>query len=185
MQETWVWSLGWEDPLEEGNPFQYSCLENPHGQRSLKGYSQWGCKESDMTERLSADPVTVISFGSRILMYVMWVFFPCRWFAFAPAPSTGWAMTSSIATPSRSHQEWTRPHCLAHILPHCTPFSPCLPDSQGSYSSFRDLPGVCCPEVSLHHMKLLQLFKKIYFFKKRFTYIFGCSGSLLLCTGFV
>ena len=22
-----------------GNPFQYSCLENPHGQRSLKGYS--------------------------------------------------------------------------------------------------------------------------------------------------
>ena len=35
MQETWVWSLGWEDPLEEGNPFPYSCLENPHGQRSL------------------------------------------------------------------------------------------------------------------------------------------------------
>ena len=31
MQETWVWSLGWEDPLEEGNgnPLQYSCLENP------------------------------------------------------------------------------------------------------------------------------------------------------------
>ena len=22
-----------------GNPFQYSCLENPHGQRSLAGYS--------------------------------------------------------------------------------------------------------------------------------------------------
>ena len=21
-----------------GNPFQYSCLENPHGQRSLEGY---------------------------------------------------------------------------------------------------------------------------------------------------
>ena len=36
-----------------GNPFQYSCLENPHGQRSLAGYSPWGCKESDMTERLS------------------------------------------------------------------------------------------------------------------------------------
>ena len=28
MQETQVWSLGWEDPLEEG-PLQYSCLENP------------------------------------------------------------------------------------------------------------------------------------------------------------
>ena len=36
-----------------GNLLQYSCLENPHGQRSLKGYSPWGHKESDMTERLS------------------------------------------------------------------------------------------------------------------------------------
>ena len=36
-----------------GNPLQYSCLENPHGQRSLVGYSPWGHKESDITERLS------------------------------------------------------------------------------------------------------------------------------------
>ena len=36
-----------------GNPIQYSHLENPHEQRSLVGYSLWGCKESDMTERLS------------------------------------------------------------------------------------------------------------------------------------
>ena len=36
-----------------GNPLQYSCPENPHVQRSLMGYSPWGCKESDMTERLS------------------------------------------------------------------------------------------------------------------------------------
>ena len=36
-----------------GNPLQYSCLENPHRQRSLAGYSPWGLKESDMTERLS------------------------------------------------------------------------------------------------------------------------------------
>ena len=32
---------------EHGNPLQYFCLENPHGQRSLAGYSPWGCKESD------------------------------------------------------------------------------------------------------------------------------------------
>ena len=31
-----------------GNPLQYSCLENPHGQRSLVGYSPWGHKELDM-----------------------------------------------------------------------------------------------------------------------------------------
>ena len=33
-----------------GNPLQYSCLENPHGQRTLGGYSPEGCKELDMTE---------------------------------------------------------------------------------------------------------------------------------------
>ena len=36
-----------------GNSLQYTCLENPHEQRSLVGYSPWGCKESDMTEQLS------------------------------------------------------------------------------------------------------------------------------------
>ena len=36
-----------------GNPLQYSCLENPCGQRTLVGYSPWGHKESDMTDDLS------------------------------------------------------------------------------------------------------------------------------------
>ena len=36
-----------------GNPLQYSCLENPHGERSLTGFCPWDCKESDMTEQLS------------------------------------------------------------------------------------------------------------------------------------
>ena len=35
-----------------GNPFQCSCLEKSHGQRSLAGYSPWGGKESDMTEHI-------------------------------------------------------------------------------------------------------------------------------------
>ena len=33
-----------------GNPLQYFCLENPHRQGSLAGYSPWGCKESNTTE---------------------------------------------------------------------------------------------------------------------------------------
>ena len=40
-------------PLAEegnGNPLQYSCLENPHGWRSMTGYSPWGRKELDPTE---------------------------------------------------------------------------------------------------------------------------------------
>ena len=36
-----------------GNPLQYSCLENPQGQRSLMGYSPWNHKELDTTDRLS------------------------------------------------------------------------------------------------------------------------------------
>ena len=42
-----------------GNPFQYTCLENPHGQRSLVGYSPQGHKEwaslaAQMVKRLPA-----------------------------------------------------------------------------------------------------------------------------------
>ena len=36
-----------------GNPLHSSCLENPHRQRSLAGYSPCGCKESDTTEQLN------------------------------------------------------------------------------------------------------------------------------------
>ena len=32
------------------NTLQCSCLENPHGQRSLAGYSPCSDRESDMTE---------------------------------------------------------------------------------------------------------------------------------------
>ena len=54
MQETRVRSLGsGRSPGEgNGNPLQYSCLEKSHGRRSQVGYSPWGCKESDTTERL-------------------------------------------------------------------------------------------------------------------------------------
>ena len=51
MGQTLVQFLGWEVTLKEGMAtLQYSCLENPHGQRSLAGYSPWGHKELDMTE---------------------------------------------------------------------------------------------------------------------------------------
>ena len=46
-------ALGRSPGEGHSNPLQYSCLENPHGQKSLEGYSPWGHKESDTTERLS------------------------------------------------------------------------------------------------------------------------------------
>ena len=45
--------LGRSPGRGRGNPLQYSCLENPHRQRSLAGYSPQGLKESDTTELLS------------------------------------------------------------------------------------------------------------------------------------
>ena len=33
-----------------GNPLQYSCLENPYGQRSLVGYSLWGHRELETND---------------------------------------------------------------------------------------------------------------------------------------
>ena len=50
-----ILGLGRSPGGEQGSPLQYSCLENPVGQRSLAGYSPWGHKESDTTEWLRAD----------------------------------------------------------------------------------------------------------------------------------
>ena len=45
QSDSWVRKIPWR---------KYRIyLENPHGQRSLEGYSPWGCKESDTTEWLS------------------------------------------------------------------------------------------------------------------------------------
>ena len=53
IQETRVRSLSWEDPLEKEMAAHSSILawKIPWTQR-LVGYSPWGHKESDMTERL-------------------------------------------------------------------------------------------------------------------------------------
>ena len=61
--------LGRSPRGEHGNPLQYSCLENPHGQRSLAGYSSWGHKESDMTELRSTAPSFYIE---PLLKYFKW-----------------------------------------------------------------------------------------------------------------
>ena len=57
IQEAWIQSLGWEDPLQK------RWLTTPvflpaefHRQRSLAGYSPWGRKESDVTEWPTLSP---------------------------------------------------------------------------------------------------------------------------------
>ena len=51
MQETWVQSLGREDPLQkEWQPAPVFLPKEFHGQRRQMGYSPWGRKESDVTK---------------------------------------------------------------------------------------------------------------------------------------
>ena len=54
MQETWVQSLGWEDPLEKGmgHPLQYSGLENPRD-RGAWWATVRGVTASDTPEQLT------------------------------------------------------------------------------------------------------------------------------------
>ena len=55
MQQTWVQSLGWEDPLKEGMATHSSMLawRIPWIEERGGLYSSWGRKESDTTEQLS------------------------------------------------------------------------------------------------------------------------------------
>ena len=55
-----------------GNPLQSSRLENPHGQRSLAGYSLWGCKESDMTGWLSTAQLVGLVYASWKFPGILW-----------------------------------------------------------------------------------------------------------------
>ena len=51
-QETWVQSLGWEDPLEKGMAAHSSILawRIPRTEKPGGLYSPWGRKELDTTE---------------------------------------------------------------------------------------------------------------------------------------
>ena len=70
MRETWVQSLGWEDPLQKGKayPLQYSGLENSMD-------CPWGLKESDTTEQLS---------GGKHISLVSQRILPKRGFQYPP-----------------------------------------------------------------------------------------------------
>ena len=53
MWETWVRSLGQEDPLDKEMATHSSTLAGKfHGWRSLEGYTVHGVAESDVTEQL-------------------------------------------------------------------------------------------------------------------------------------
>ena len=68
MHETWVGSLGWEDPLEQ------EMATPRHRQRSLAGYSPWGHKESDTAHTIPF--LLLICTVGKFLVIVSPSFFP-------------------------------------------------------------------------------------------------------------
>ena len=71
MWETWVQSLGQEVPWRR--KWQSTPVLLPgksHGQRSLVGYSPWGCKESDTTEWSSLHPVLMFCYDNFTLYFI-------------------------------------------------------------------------------------------------------------------
>ena len=118
----------WRSP-GHGNPLQYSCLENPHGQRSLVGYSLWGLKELDMTEWLSTAQHKM---GS--LVYPMYFWIQIRsdqisrsvvsdslrphelQHARPPCPSP----TPGVHWDSRPSSQWCHPAISSSVIPFCS-----------------------------------------------------------------
>ena len=68
MQETWFWSLIWEDSLEEAQQPTPEFLPGAsHGQKSLADYSPWGCKGLGTTEQQSTAQVALNNHFTTIL----------------------------------------------------------------------------------------------------------------------
>ena len=99
MQETWVLSLRWEDPLEKGMATHSSILawRIPCTEKSLAGYGAWGCKDSHMTERLTHNVIT----SQKIILKVELQGFPGGLVGKNPPANAG--DTSSIPGPGRFH----------------------------------------------------------------------------------
>ena len=61
--------LGRSPGGRHGNAPQYTCLENPQGERGLVGCSPWGHKESDMTEQQSTTHHIIVSDAVNCLLF--------------------------------------------------------------------------------------------------------------------
>ena len=123
-----------------GTPLQYSCLENPHGQRSLEGYSPGGA-ESDTTQHTGH--------------HIHWVALPLRNIPLLTIVLPAQSKLLKILGFSE-----TVPHLLlqhgVHILPLCS--SPTASLSKRSKRLVKDSSGeLACPSTQWTTSLLLSL----------------------------
>ena len=63
MQETWVQSQEWEDPLEKGMATHYSILAwQIQWTEESVSYNTWDCKELDMTQQVKIGVTILLNF---------------------------------------------------------------------------------------------------------------------------
>ena len=103
-QETLIWLLGGEDPLEKG--MAVFLPGESHGQRNLVGYSPWGHKDSDMTESTQTSDFLFCFISFLISIFNVWVSLNSR-------DSVCWSF-------------------LSFILPHSCPNPSALSNFRGS-----------------------------------------------------
>ena len=72
-----------------GNPLQYSYLENPMDREASRAYSPWGLKESGMTEVLSIHKGSVCVL-EEIIFTMSWVWFPVGKWGLDPREGNCW-----------------------------------------------------------------------------------------------
>ena len=138
--ETWVWSLGWEDPWRrEWLPIPVFWPGEFHEQRSLAGYSPWGHKESDATETFTFTFLFLIrKFTSLLVIQISQILFPhghqrnyLKFHSFRSVQFSCLVMSDSL-----------QPHGLQHTRP------PCPSPTPGVYSNSCPLSRWCHPTIS-------------------------------------
>ena len=101
-----------------GNPRQYSCQENPHGQRSLEGHNPWGCKESDMTRQLSTKHYHKAEWWT-----VCKISLPLTTLLSHPLPHWLWAWPCEFLWPVRHQQTCSKQRLSEIPVPGACPVS--------------------------------------------------------------
>ena len=96
-----------------GNPLQYSCLENPTDKRTLAGYSPWCCQESDTTEQVSMAQYMLVIKSSFFFFFKYW-----SWFTKGPRNLFSYITITSNYSEWKEHllQVNTNSNMIGHIL---------------------------------------------------------------------
>ena len=145
MWETWVPSLGWDDPLEKVMATHSSILSL--GERSLASYSPWGFKRvgHDWVTKHSTDFLMIAILTSErwyFIIILICIYFPddqwC-WASFhGPVAHLHSALENCLVSSSIQSMEFSRPEYWLHSLSIL----------QGIFPTQRSSPGLLyCKQI--------------------------------------